>query len=129
MSAEALTTSRAWLQNGCLWCGREFVPRGRGGSQRFCVPACRDAYHAALRRWGDDAVRSGRLSVAELQGDAANPEHPRVVVTLPDPAGPVRLVVYDGNTALADVEIPPMVALERAHDITDAALRALRAAS
>ena len=127
MSAEALTTSRAWLQNGCLWCGREFVPRGRGGSQRFCVPACRDAYHTALRRRCDAAVRSGRLSVAELQGNGAKPERPRVVVTMPDPAGPVRIVVYDGNIALADVEIPPMVALERAHDLTDAALRALRA--
>ena len=127
MTAEAATTSRAWLRNACLWCGREFVPRDRGAPQRFCEAGCRDAYHTALRRWGDDAVRSGRLSVAELRGEAAKPEHPRVVVTLPDPAGPVRLVVYDGNTALADVEIPPMVALERAHDITDAALRALRA--
>jgi hypothetical protein len=49
----------------CLWCETEFEPRKGGSPQRFCQTKCRDGFHSAGRRWAEQAVISGRLSVAE----------------------------------------------------------------
>jgi hypothetical protein len=69
MKSPAATASAT---NSCLWCGRGFQPR-RGGSPRvFCAPACRAAFHTAARRWAEQAVASGMLTIAELRtGDPA----------------------------------------------------------
>jgi hypothetical protein len=48
-------------------CETEFEPRKGGSPQRFCHSKCRDAFHSAGRRWAEQAVVSGHLSVAELR--------------------------------------------------------------
>jgi len=57
----------------CLWCGQPFEPRHTGGSPRvFCTSGCRTAFHSAARRWAEQAVAAGLLTVAELRsGDPA----------------------------------------------------------
>ena len=56
----------------CRWCGRACRPR-RGGSPRvFCTSGCRNAFHAAARRWAERAIAAGMLTIAELRnGDPA----------------------------------------------------------
>jgi hypothetical protein len=52
----------------CAWCGRPFRTRQSGGrTQRFCHPACRRNFHAAVRRWGLDVIGSGALTIADIQ--------------------------------------------------------------
>ena len=52
----------------CLWCGKPFTPRTSGGSgQRFCRPACRNAFWTGARRWVLRAVEAGLLSSAMLK--------------------------------------------------------------
>ena len=52
----------------CLWCEQVFVPRTSGGKpQRFCRPDHRDLFHAAARRWAENAVTAGLLSPTELR--------------------------------------------------------------
>jgi hypothetical protein len=52
----------------CAWCGRPFRTRQSGGlAQRFCRPACRRNFHAAVRRWGLDVIGSGALTIADIQ--------------------------------------------------------------
>ncbi len=52
----------------CLWCGRPFRARRRGGSlQKFCCAAHRTAFHSAARRWAEHAVAAGALRVADLK--------------------------------------------------------------
>src|SRR5262249_39274528 len=52
----------------CTWCGAVFSPRRNGGSrQRFCSQTHRQAYHSAARRYVDDMVCGGQLSVADLK--------------------------------------------------------------
>jgi hypothetical protein len=53
----------------CPWCGNRFQPRSSGGSvQRFCRPACRQAFWTAARRWVMRAVSAGLLSPEVLKG-------------------------------------------------------------
>ena len=52
----------------CLWCGSPYKPRTSGGSgQRFCRPACRNAFWTGARRWVLRAVEAGLLSSAMLK--------------------------------------------------------------
>jgi hypothetical protein len=51
----------------CLWCERPFRARRGGSPQRFCCAAHRTAFWSALRRWGERAVASGMLPVADLR--------------------------------------------------------------
>lgn len=57
----------------CLWCCAQFEPRVGGKPQRFCSPGCRGAFHTAARRWAEDAVARGALTVEELRGDTSGP--------------------------------------------------------
>ena len=54
----------------CLWCGGSFEPHRGGSPQRFCGPECRAAFWTALRRWGDQAIADGVLTIAELKDGA-----------------------------------------------------------
>lgn len=52
----------------CTWCGRRFSPRRNGGSrQRFCGQEHRSKFWASARRWGERAVTTGVVSVADIQ--------------------------------------------------------------
>jgi hypothetical protein len=51
----------------CLWCSRPFEPHRGGSPQRFCGRECRTAFWSALRRWGDQAIADGVLTIAELK--------------------------------------------------------------
>ena len=52
----------------CPWCGRSFRPRVTGSrAQRYCSPACRRTFEAALDAWAREAVRSGAVDVGTLR--------------------------------------------------------------
>jgi hypothetical protein len=52
----------------CQWCARPFQARRSGGSpQRFCCTKCRTMCWSALRRWGDQAIADGILTIADLK--------------------------------------------------------------
>jgi hypothetical protein len=52
----------------CSWCGEAFKSRARGGTaQRFCSARCRVSFHTAARRWAEQAIADGTLTVAELR--------------------------------------------------------------
>jgi hypothetical protein len=52
----------------CLWCGSPFLPRKLGAHQkRFCSPQCRGAFHTAARRWAEQALVRGDISVSDLK--------------------------------------------------------------
>jgi hypothetical protein len=56
----------------CAWCDQPFRMRHSGGhAQRFCRPACRRKFHAAVRRWGLDAVGTGALTIADIRNGPA----------------------------------------------------------
>ncbi len=57
----------------CLWCGSQFPPRKLGAHQkRFCSPQCRGRFHNAARKWAEDALARGELSVGDLKARVAS---------------------------------------------------------
>jgi hypothetical protein len=65
-SASGAVTSQP---HTCLWCGQP-MPRGRrhGSARRFCQAKHRTAFHSFARRYVNEAISSGRLTVADLHG-------------------------------------------------------------
>ncbi len=57
----------------CLWCDAPFTPRQGGKPQRFCSKGCRTGFHAAARKWAEQAVTRGELTVAELRKPQTSP--------------------------------------------------------
>ena len=55
----------------CAWCENRFKSRRRGSRQRFCAARCRAAFWSALRSFGERALASGALTVADLQNGRA----------------------------------------------------------
>jgi hypothetical protein len=55
----------------CLWCDQWFEPRRGGSAQRFCGRGCRTAFWSALRRWGDQAIVAGGLTIADIKNGTA----------------------------------------------------------
>src|SRR4051794_17486369 len=51
----------------CRWCTKQFKARRGGSPQCFCGPRCRTAFWSALRRWGERAVATGVLIIADLR--------------------------------------------------------------
>jgi hypothetical protein len=51
----------------CSWCDRTFRPRQGGRAQRFCRPACRRAFHTAVRAWALGAIENGALTVTDIK--------------------------------------------------------------
>jgi hypothetical protein len=51
----------------CLWCS-DHLPAGprRGSVRRFCRTEHRTAFHSAARRFVNEAITAGRLTVADL---------------------------------------------------------------
>jgi len=85
----------------CLWCGGSFEPHRGGSPQRFCGPECRAAFWTALRRWGDQAIADGVLTIAELKDGA-----PAACTLLQrgsaaPPDGPMRFIVEVEPTIVA----------------------------
>lgn len=57
----------------CPWCGSAFPVRQSGGrARRFCRPSCRRKFHAAVRRWGLDAIVSGALDHSRHPNQPSN---------------------------------------------------------
>lgn len=56
----------------CPWCGSTFDAKTVGTHRkRFCSSACKNAYHAALRKWAQWAVDHGEATVARPEGPIA----------------------------------------------------------
>src|SRR5206468_8299162 len=52
----------------CQWCERPFRARRGGGSkQRFCGAKCRTLFWTLLRRWGEQAIAAGTLTIADVK--------------------------------------------------------------
>jgi hypothetical protein len=74
MDGDAGMIAAAAVKPACLWCDTEFEPRKGGGApQRFCQPKCRDAFHSAGRRFAENAVLTGLLTVAVLRNGSLAP--------------------------------------------------------
>ena len=57
----------------CPWCGRQFPARVVGAhSKKFCSSICKNRFHTALRRYGQQALAAGRLSVDDLKAAPAS---------------------------------------------------------
>ena len=64
VSAETVMTAPAI----CLWCSNEFEARKFGGHEkRFCSISCKNQFHAAARRFVDQAISAGVISVDDLK--------------------------------------------------------------
>src|SRR5262249_17000825 len=55
----------------CEWCEPPFRARRGGSPQRFCVPSIRQAFWSGLRRFGEQALESGILTIADLRTGSA----------------------------------------------------------
>jgi hypothetical protein len=74
----------------CLWCERPF-PAHRGGSpQRFCTARCRTAFWTALRRWGERAVSTGILAIADIRDRVGEGDGPACTL-LPGAVSPAPI--------------------------------------
>jgi hypothetical protein len=74
MDGVAGLIATATVKPACLWCDTGFEPRKGGGApQRFCQPKCRDAFHSAGRRFAENAVLTGLLTVAVLRNGSLAP--------------------------------------------------------
>ncbi len=63
----------------CFWCGSPFPPRKLGAHQkRFCSPQCRGRFHTAARRWAEQALGRGDISVADLKASVPSCTTPGV---------------------------------------------------
>jgi hypothetical protein len=89
----------------CSWCGQIFHPRRGGSPQRFCSVEHRSLFWSALRRWGERAIATGNLTIAEVQDGAAT------ACTLPE----------HGDTALPDAPMRFLVQVE--HSTVDWLIR------
>ena len=53
----------------CVWCGVPLSRRTTSDSRRrFCSSRHRSEYYSAARRYGDELVRMGQVTIGELKG-------------------------------------------------------------
>jgi RecA-family ATPase len=52
----------------CSWCEQDIQPRRGGSPQRFCSAQHRSLFWSALRRWGEQAIAAGILTINRLYG-------------------------------------------------------------
>ncbi len=53
----------------CPWCETAFERKTVGAHRkRFCSSTCRNAYHAALRKWAQRAADHGEVTFTDLKG-------------------------------------------------------------
>ena len=93
----------------CIWCGRPFPTRRGGSPKRFCSAIHRTAFWSALRRWGERAVASGILTVADVRNGAA------VTCTLP-PRGISPAAI---SLAQKAAPVPPAASSDGANELLD----------
>ena len=99
----------------CIWCGRPFRTRRGGSPKRFCSATHRAAFWSALRRWGERAVASGILTVADVRNGAA------VTCTLPPGGISPAAISRDQKAA----PVPPAASPDGANELLDDFLIAL----
>lgn len=51
----------------CLWCGKNFEGRRGGSPQRFCSPMHRAEFHSAARRFAEQAVAAGIVTLDAIR--------------------------------------------------------------
>ena len=51
----------------CEWCERPFSTRQGGSPQRFCGASCRKVFWSALRRFGEQALANGVLTMTDIR--------------------------------------------------------------
>ena len=57
----------------CVWCGTAFEPRTVGAyTKKFCTPQCRGRFHTAARKWAEQALVRGVISVADLKASVSS---------------------------------------------------------
>ncbi len=57
----------------CLWCGAEFLAKKVGANpKRFCSERCKNCFHSAARRWAEQALADGRISLKDLKDSASS---------------------------------------------------------
>jgi hypothetical protein len=55
----------------CPWDGRPVKPRAGGKRKQYCCKECRHAHRAAKHAWAEEQVRSGTVSLPDLQAALA----------------------------------------------------------
>jgi hypothetical protein len=51
----------------CKWCGKAFHPRRGGSPQQFCGSGCRTMFWTALRRWAEQALATGVVTIDAIR--------------------------------------------------------------
>ncbi len=68
MIADLATAAAGLLGHSCPWCDQPFEPKLIGAHRkRFCTTACKDEFHAALRKWAQRAFAEDRVSIGDLR--------------------------------------------------------------
>ncbi len=68
MSADLATATAGLLGLSCPWCDQPFEAKLIGAhKKRFCSPECKGAFHTALRKWGQQALNDGHISITDLR--------------------------------------------------------------
>ncbi len=61
------------MSGRCLWCAGPFPARVVGAhAKKFCSVPCKNRYHSAARRWVQQAIALGQLSVTDLKAVQAS---------------------------------------------------------
>jgi len=108
----------------CPWCERPFRARRGGSPQRFCGAKCRMMFWSALRRWGEQAVASGLLTIADIKIGAAG-----ACTLLPGAISPSPVPAADATVTLTETpDFKAAVAEATAAALADAMPRIIAAA-
>ena len=62
----------------CPWCGVQFLAATVGTHRkRFCSVGCKNKFHSAARRWAEQALADGRITLSDLRAPSASCTTPR----------------------------------------------------
>jgi hypothetical protein len=52
----------------CLWCERAFEQKIDGAHRKqYCSTGCKDQFHSAKRKWAQQELDHGRVTIAALK--------------------------------------------------------------
>lgn len=69
----------------CRWCNEWFKRRRGGSPQSFCCRRHRQAYHTQCRRFAEQALESGLITIEDLKRGPTPQNVPKQACTLPEP--------------------------------------------
>jgi hypothetical protein len=100
----------------CLWCERPFRTRRGGSPKRFCCPEHRMAFWSALRRWGEKAIATGILTVADIRnGDPAACTLRTSAISpapIPEPHKPAAAAPAERASEAVELRLDKMTAMQ-----------------